>query len=138
MKCLAVTCLLLISQYTYAVVSSESFACMAGASADIDGSTSGKTNSNGIQFLLTFHKVDGQPKYATAKYTGMMDGYPESIFTCKVNEAANYYSCIGGSEALWFYPKRNHGVRTSLNVMEIMGEDRLNAAGVYNYSCSKF
>jgi len=116
----------------------EVLACMAGASADIDGSKSYPTNSSSIRFLLTLQKKDQTIITVNLKYTGEMEGYPDYWYNCSVNQAETLYTCANGADVIWYFPARKHGVMASISIMPMMKENRANAAGMYNYSCSEF
>ena len=116
----------------------EVLACMAGASADIDGSRSYTTDASSIRFLLTLLRRDRKIIALQVKYSGAMEGMPDFWYNCSVNQAENLYTCANGADAIWYFPARKHGVMVSISVMQIMEENRGNAAGMYNYSCAEF
>ena len=116
----------------------EVLACMAGASADIDGSKSYQSNASSIRFLLTLLRRDGEIIAIHVKHTGAMEGWPDSWYECSVNGNGKLYTCAGGVDVFWYFPARKHGVKASISVMQMMEENRANAAGMYNYSCSEF
>lgn len=116
----------------------ETLACMAGASADIDGGKSYSSDATSIRFLMTLRKTDQKVSAVNIKHTGAMEGLPETSFPCSVNGAGNLYTCANGAEVVWYYPEKMHGVIANLGVVEIFKEQRANAAGIYNYSCTKF
>ena len=116
----------------------ESLACMAGASADIDGSKSYTTDASSVRFLLTLQRRDQKIIALQVKHTGAMEGMPATWYQCSVNGARNLYTCVNGAEVIWYFPSRKHGVVANLSVVPIMKENRANAAGIYNYSCAAF
>ena len=123
---------------TLADKSRETLACMAGASADIDGNKSYSTDATSIRFLLTLQRSDQKIIALHVKHTGAMEGMPAFWYPCSVNEAGNLYTCASGADVIWYFPSRKHGVKASLSVMSIMKENRGNAGGIYNYSCTEF
>ena len=116
----------------------ESLACMAGASADIDGSKSYPTDASKIRFLLTLQMRDQEIIAVHVKHTGVMEGMPATWYQCSVNGAGNIYTCANGTTVIWYFPSRKHGVITSLSITPVLDENRANAAGIYNYSCAVF
>jgi hypothetical protein len=116
----------------------ESLACMAGASADIDGSKSYPTDASSVRFLLTLSRRDQKIIAIHVKQTGVMEGMPATWYQCSVNGAGNLYTCVNGAEVIWYFPSRKHGVIANLNIVAMMKENRANAAGIYNYSCAGF
>lgn len=118
--------------------SKESLACMAGASADIDGSKSYPTDASSVRFLLTLLRRDQKIIAVHVKHTGVMEGMPASWYQCSLNGAGNLYACANGAEVIWYFPSRKHGVIANLNVVSVLKENRANAAGIYNYSCTAF
>ena len=118
--------------------SNESLACMAGASADIDGSKSFPTDAAQIRFILTLAKKSQEISAIKIKHTGVMEGMPETLYQCSINAAGNIYTCVNGTEVIWYCPERKHGVKASLAIVPVIKENRANAAGIYNYSCSTF
>ncbi|KJZ15344.1 hypothetical protein TW85_04645 [Marinomonas sp. S3726] len=111
---------------------------MAGSSADIDGSKSFPTNASSIRFILTLAKSSGEISAIKIRNTGVMEGMPETWYQCSINAAGNIYTCVNGTKVVWYYPERKHGVIASLSIVEVITENRANAAGIYNYSCSSF
>jgi len=116
----------------------ESFACIAGASADIDGTKSHPTDASSVRFLLTLLTKDKKIVAIHVKQTGAMEGMPDTWYQCSVNGAGNLHTCVNGAKVIWYFPSRKHGVIANLNVVPIMEENRANAAGIYNYSCAAF
>ena len=116
----------------------EILACMAGASADIDGSRSYTSDASSIRFLLTLQRKDRTIIAVHLKHTGVMEGYPDYWYNCSVNQAGNLYTCVNGAEAIWYFPARKHGVMASISIKDLMEENRANSAGMYNYSCAEF
>ena len=136
-----IVCIFLTVSLPFGVWASETkdtLACMAGASADIDGSKSYSTDASSIRFLLTLLMKDQKIISVNVKHTGAMEGMPDTWYQCSVNGAGNLYTCINGAEVVWYFPSRKHGVTANLNVVPILKENRANAAGIYNYSCSAF
>ncbi|MBC7002755.1 hypothetical protein BIZ37_09325 [Photobacterium sp. BZF1] len=111
-------------------------ACMAGASADIDGANSHRSDASGIRFLLTLHKKDGAITSIGLKHTGAMEGFPTISFNCIGDN--DIFSCSNLSSTIWYYPEKNHGVYASLGIRPIFEEKRANTGGIFNYSCSTF
>ena len=129
---------LILSSNVLADESKDRLACMAGASADIDGDKSYPTNAASIRFILTLSKRKGKIIAINIKHTGALEGMPDTWYQCSVNGAGNIYTCINGAEVVWYYPARKHGVIANLSIVPVMKENRANAAGIYNYSCSGF
>lgn len=118
--------------------SKETLACMAGASADIDGSKSYSTDATSIRFLLTLQRRDQKIIALHVKHTGAMEGMPDYWYQCSVNGSGDLYACANGGEIYWYFPSRKHGVKAELNILAMMKENRGNSAGIYNYSCTDF
>lgn len=116
----------------------EVLACVANAAADVDGGRSYQSDASPIRFLLTLHRQGQAIIAAQQKYTGAMEGYSSEVVGCSPNQSGNLYSCVGGAHILWYYPAKKHGAIASMNVAAIFNENRGNAAGIYNYSCSTF
>lgn len=116
----------------------HSLACMAGASADIDGSKSYTTDASSIRFILTLLNKGNKLSAVNVRHTGAMEGMPDTWYQCSVNGAGNLYTCVNGAEVIWYFPAQKHGVIANLNVVPMLKENRANAAGIYNYSCATF
>lgn len=135
---LFITSFLLIFTNALANGATNALACMAGASADIDGSNSYPTDASSIRFILSLDKKSDDLSAIKIKYTGIMEGMPETWYKCSVNAMGNLYTCVNGSEVVWYYPDQKHGVIANLSISTLIKENRANAAGLYNYSCSTF
>ncbi|MBN1378573.1 MAG: hypothetical protein JXA04_05005 [Gammaproteobacteria bacterium] len=127
-----------LSVSVWADEAKDSLACMAGASADIDGSRSYSTDASSIRFLLTLERRNKEIAAVNLKHTGDMEGMPDTWFQCSVNGAGNLFTCVNGAEVIWYFPSRQHGVIANLNIVPMMKENRANAAGIYNYTCAAF
>jgi len=122
----------------HADAENDVLACMAGASADIDGSKSYTSDAYSIRFLLTLKRKKNEIYAVHVKYTGAMEEMPSFWYQCSVNRKGNLYTCANGTDAIWYYPKRKHGVMASISIVEMIEENRANSAGIYNYSCTVF
>lgn len=136
-----IVCLIAILSLSFDVwadETKESLACMAGASADIDGSKSYPTDASSVRFLLTLLRRDQEIIAVHVKHTGVMEGMPAFWYQCSVNGAGNLYTCANGADVIWYFPSRKHGVIANLSIGTVLKENRANAAGIYNYSCAAF
>ncbi|HCE4574123.1 hypothetical protein P3719_24235 [Vibrio parahaemolyticus] len=122
--------------YVHASDNATKLACMAGASADIDGANSYRSDASGIRFLLTLYKNNGAITSIDLKHTGVMEAMPKVAFDCIGD--SDIYSCSNLSSTIWYYPEKSHGVYASLGIRPIFEEKRANTGGIYNYSCSTF
>lgn len=136
-----IMCLIAAASLSMSVSANENkniLACIAGASADIDGSRSFTTNASSIRFVLTLQTKEQNIVSVNLKHAGAMEGMPDAWFQCSVNGAGNLYTCVNGAEVIWYFPARQHGVIANVGVTKIIKENRANAAGIYNYSCVPF